>query len=188
MRNTSKMASALAAVALAFGMGSAQAALWNFTLSGEVVYADTPNDYNLASTSPVTVVGIFDDSVLTGGTGTISFATGNPYGNTFTVTAGDILFTPNEVFAGTPSLTLNSMTVNFISNGFSFYATDTDTATTFNSYFSAFDGEDTNFALMSGDWLSFSTTPVVVPVPAAVWLLGSGLLGLAGITRRKTTA
>ncbi len=28
----------------------------------------------------------------------------------------------------------------------------------------------------------------VVPVPAAVWLFGSGLLGLAGITRRKKAA
>ncbi len=27
--------------------------------------------------------------------------------------------------------------------------------------------------------------PVVVPVPAAVWLFGSGLLGLAGVARRK---
>jgi len=29
--------------------------------------------------------------------------------------------------------------------------------------------------------------PVVVPVPAAVWLFGSGLLGLVGIARRKAT-
>jgi hypothetical protein len=27
-----------------------------------------------------------------------------------------------------------------------------------------------------------------VPVPAAVWLFGSGLLGLVGIARRKQTA
>jgi hypothetical protein len=29
---------------------------------------------------------------------------------------------------------------------------------------------------------------VVVPVPAAVWLFGSGLLGLVGIARRKKKA
>ncbi|MEA2093731.1 MAG: VPLPA-CTERM sorting domain-containing protein [Pseudomonadota bacterium] len=29
---------------------------------------------------------------------------------------------------------------------------------------------------------------VVVPVPAAVWLFGSGLLGLVGMARRKKTA
>ena len=32
------------------------------------------------------------------------------------------------------------------------------------------------------------TVPTVVPVPAAVWLFGSGLLGLLGIARRKKTA
>lgn len=29
-------------------------------------------------------------------------------------------------------------------------------------------------------------TPPAVPVPAAAWLLGSGLLGLMGVARRKT--
>lgn len=32
------------------------------------------------------------------------------------------------------------------------------------------------------------TNPTVVPVPAAVWLLGSGLIGLVGIARRKKVA
>jgi hypothetical protein len=34
--------------------------------------------------------------------------------------------------------------------------------------------------------LTFATTPV--PLPAAVWLLGSGLLGLFGVSRRRNTA
>jgi len=29
------------------------------------------------------------------------------------------------------------------------------------------------------------TSPAVVPEPAAVWLFGSGLLGLVGVARRK---
>jgi hypothetical protein len=33
---------------------------------------------------------------------------------------------------------------------------------------------------------SFSLAPSAVPVPAAVWLFGSGLMGLFGATRRKT--
>jgi hypothetical protein len=33
-----------------------------------------------------------------------------------------------------------------------------------------------------------SPLETVVPVPAAVWLFGSGLLGLAGIARRKKKA
>jgi hypothetical protein len=33
-----------------------------------------------------------------------------------------------------------------------------------------------------------TTTPPTVPLPPAVWLLGSGLLGLAGVARRKAKA
>ncbi|MBZ0073032.1 MAG: VPLPA-CTERM sorting domain-containing protein [Gammaproteobacteria bacterium] len=32
------------------------------------------------------------------------------------------------------------------------------------------------------------TAPAVIPVPAAVWLLGSGLIGLVGVARRKKAA
>ena len=34
--------------------------------------------------------------------------------------------------------------------------------------------------------VSLSGTATLVPVPAALWLLGSGLLGLAGIARRRS--
>jgi hypothetical protein len=34
---------------------------------------------------------------------------------------------------------------------------------------------------------SFDAIPTVVPVPAAVWLFGSGLIGLVGLARRKTS-
>jgi hypothetical protein len=35
--------------------------------------------------------------------------------------------------------------------------------------------------------LNLTLTPTTVPVPAALWLLGSGLLGLVGISLRKKT-
>lgn len=42
------------------------------------------------------------------------------------------------------------------------------------------------FPLQQGNWL---VRPVsAVPIPASVWLFGSGLLGLIGISRRKKTA
>ncbi|TNG03677.1 MAG: VPLPA-CTERM sorting domain-containing protein [Gammaproteobacteria bacterium] len=40
----------------------------------------------------------------------------------------------------------------------------------------------------NGQAFSFSSSASVVPVPAAVWLFGSGLLGLVGIARRKKSA
>lgn len=40
----------------------------------------------------------------------------------------------------------------------------------------------------NGQAFSFSSSASVVPVPTAVWLFGSGLLGLVGIARRKKAA
>jgi len=39
-----------------------------------------------------------------------------------------------------------------------------------------------------GGDMSFSGTVSAVPVPAAVWLFGSGLLGLLGVARRRQSA
>lgn len=36
-------------------------------------------------------------------------------------------------------------------------------------------------------WLLIQDTPSAVPVPAAIWLMGSGLLGLIGFSRQKKT-
>lgn len=44
---------------------------------------------------------------------------------------------------------------------------------------------DTIFGTAGGDFGQYTNPAAVVPVPAAVWLFGSGLLGLVGIARRK---
>lgn len=48
-------------------------------------------------------------------------------------------------------------------------------------------GIQITFSLTAGDSASFTSNfdVVPVPVPAAVWLFGSGLLGLFGVSRRK---
>ena len=49
-------------------------------------------------------------------------------------------------------------------------------------YANAAFGPDSNARLYSGHYLVQTS---VVPIPAAVWLFGSGLIGLAGVARRK---
>jgi len=50
-------------------------------------------------------------------------------------------------------------------------------------------GADANcFADFSIDNVSINADVSAVPVPAAVWLFGSGLLGLVGVARRKASA
>ncbi len=46
-----------------------------------------------------------------------------------------------------------------------------------------FVGANTNIKLGS-----FSLVPAAVPVPTAIWLFGSGLIGLLGVNRRKTAS
>jgi hypothetical protein len=52
----------------------------------------------------------------------------------------------------------------------------------------AFSNHNANFDITDIHFDSFYQTPTEVPVPAAVWLFGSGLLGLVGIARRKKKA
>ena len=45
-----------------------------------------------------------------------------------------------------------------------------------------------SWTLASNGTLSYSVpAPAAVPLPAAVWLLGSGLIGMVGVARRKST-
>ena len=44
-----------------------------------------------------------------------------------------------------------------------------------------------DYASLNGTVAASNGTASAVPVPAAIWLFGSGLLGLVGIARRKTT-
>jgi hypothetical protein len=99
----------------------------------------------------------------------------------------------STVFPGTfsdASATINMLDdlgfVNILADS---YATDGNPATGMGDVIGSFvfvlqDGE---FNLISGFVDSFGSAEAV-PVPAAVWLFGSGLLGLIGIARRKQAA
>ncbi len=57
-----------------------------------------------------------------------------------------------------------------------------------DSYFSIYDYDsETEEVILQGSYQFSSLPPVTnIPIPAALWLFGSGLIGLVGIARRKT--
>lgn len=85
---------------------------------------------------------------------------------------------------------VNAYTIvtNFANLGTCSYVNDTIGGSPMSS--PAFQGYNGNFDVMSVHLDNYVATPQepVVPIPAAVWLFGSGLLGLVGIARRKKKA
>ncbi len=168
---------------LTFSMGSAQAALVNYVITGDVVAGDEDgslNAFGLTAGDTITALGIFDDSVLTAGSGSIDFSLGS--GNTMTINVGTETFTAsNDTGFGTgsgPSITLSSFELADL-DFLAFIGTNGAPAD-FNSSFTSFDDND----VMFGDWqTNVQISPV--PVPAAVWLFGSGILGLVAVARRR---
>lgn len=177
------------ATALLLAMPATQAATYNYTITGQVLAGNEfgdANAYNLQSGDTVTATGTFTANLGTIGseTGTVFF--GATSGNSMTISlygtnpnTTSYLYASNDDRSGSdtgPFLTFNSGNLT----DFDFLETG---APSFNSYSLVFD----DFGYLVGQWTNASLTvvPTVVPVPAAVWLFGSGLLGLAGIARSK---
>jgi hypothetical protein len=156
---------------IALGMASAQAALVNYTITGLVLVGDETygagsNVFNLTANEEITAFGVIDDSVFGAGTNNATFVGSN----TITIDVNGTLFT--EADDAGASLTF----VNGDLDDFSFIAG------TFNSNFMQFNDPVSNFFL--GQWNTAVVT-TVIPIPAAFWLFGSGLMGLIGIARKK---
>ena len=96
-------------------------------------------------------------------------------------TQGDLLVDIHRITGSQQSMSLNYVygenTLNEFSRLYSF--DDLGTGYVGNNY-----GNVTTFTTGEG----FAGQVSAVPVPAAAWLFGSGLLGLVGIARRKTRA
>ena len=151
--------------------GSAQATLVNFELTGTVDSVTTSNSSGLDVGSTITASGVFDDSVLTGvGLESISFADA---GNDMTITAGSVIYTDALESTGGASLWLFDNQLDSLD-----YSA---TAGDFSSFFFDFISN----GQFAGTWDAGTFTVTAVPVPAAVWLFGSGLLALVGLSRRK---
>jgi hypothetical protein len=79
-------------------------------------------------------------------------------------------------FNASDDLVYTIMGTGITADSFNFFATP---AGGFGPYLSVARFQDTGPLQEDSDWVG------AVPVPAAVWLFGSGLLGLVGIARRK---
>jgi hypothetical protein len=159
--------------------GTTQAALVNFTLNG-VVDGSSGSPYGLNIGDTVTASGVFDNSAISSSPYTVYFDQSHS-GNTLSISAGYLALnqTQDDAYAlgGSPRLEFNSLG-NLIGVSFN--------SQPFTSGALAFYVEDAELNGATGVWnaSSFSMTPV--PIPAAVWLLGSGLMGLVGVVRRRT--
>jgi hypothetical protein len=173
----------LATTLLLACVSTAQATLVNFTLTGSVTFDLTfggTNAFGLNDGDSVTATGSFDDSLIGGniisGSGTIDVSAIT----NLVITVGSQTFTDLDD-NGTGSLIIaNGAAIDGIgSAGFVYAGTNTNT----NVFTSLASDDFVGNSDVLGVWNSFAMT--AVPVPAAVWLFGSGLIGLAGVARRK---
>lgn len=169
-----KVYAAIAVGALLLGVGPAQAALVNFSFSGDVEYSTGYG--GLTADDWVIVTGTFNDDALVGGTGTIQF--GGATGNSLSIQAGTYSFT--EANDALTSASISLVAGDLAAFDYAAITGVNGAVANFDSFFLSFGagGE------LVGTWqTTVAITPV--PVPAAVWLMSSGLLGLAGFARRR---
>jgi hypothetical protein len=195
----------LAVLALALPL-TAFADSIDFTNSGGILAGST-SGLSLTSSALVAVNGLGGLGLVTGNNlGSVSFSTGAMKaggslqkggtfgaGGSFTITGNGSNGIPKgTIFSGTFSgpatwsmVLLANGTHNYTLTGVvggtlgkSFYTNGVTVQLTINTAHGFFNGRQTHIS--SGD-----TNIVVVPEPGSLSLLGTGLLGLAGIVRRK---
>jgi len=179
----------LTTILMLAGLGSAHAALVAFNLTGTVTYDDTLNGTNifgLSAGDPVTATGTFDDSLIGGdivsGSGSIAVSTITD----LVITVGSQVFTETDDNGSGQLDIVNGTALDGMGSAGFVYAGTNPHLFTSDAGTDSFTGsQDDSSTNIFGVWHTFTLTPV--PVPAAVWLFGSGLLGLAGVARRKKT-
>jgi len=170
-------------IVLLLGAGSAHAALVNFSLTG-YVDGSAGSPFGLDVGETITASGTFDDSTMGISPFTVYFDMAS--GNTLTIFAGSLTLNEtqddNYASGGSPRLEFNNMG-DLIS--FNYYWEDVGDFSSFDSGVLDWITNDAGFNFATGYWDANSFTMTPVPVPAAIWLFGTGLLALAGIARRK---
>ena len=187
-----KKSAMTAAVALGLGTGAAQAAQWNMT------YMDFPGSPNS------TVVGTADTGA---GTGTFTSGSTPFFGHAWTGTVSQGWETNGAQTWNFSTATGASATGSYSFNLSSgqvamgiLFDWNTSVGIPVLNIMNAdgsgvdIDGDGTLGTTMAsgpfaGSPVGFAGQPAaVVPVPAAVWLFGSGLIGLVGVARRRRKA
>lgn len=149
------------------------AALINGSLGVGGVYVATGSDLSNVSAISITDVG------ANFGTGDIAFTTGAGVGG---VSVSLTSFDPVSNFISIDGWNLDLATLNIDDRT----SSTLDLSGTGILSGSGFDPTNVTWTFSAQSLTSYSmTATTVVPVPAAAWLFGSGLIGLAGIARRK---
>jgi hypothetical protein len=151
-------------------INTAHAAMVQFTLEGEISYADQTNMFGLSAGDIVTAAGVYDDAPLGPGSVFIQFATAY---NNMDINIGNTLFTDAMDTIGGADLYFT----NGVFEGLDYEATDNSFDSWGYLFFTGYGIE--------GYWTQTSFHTTVIPVPAAVWLFASGLFLLGGMARRK---
>lgn len=153
----------------AFGLTAGQVVYFDFTINTALDAAGHPDSW-----SKDNFFATYDEGSLTG--------SGDNFGQTSLFPEGitSWLVVTNTLLVGINWDRLESSGQNFPINTWT-SATSIDLMG--NSYFS-----NNIIANLSMTYRDSTPPPAYVPLPAAIWLFGSGLLGLVGMTRRKNSA
>jgi len=146
-----------------------------------------------------TVNGTTAQLALRSGTNTTNWSSGltttvNIIDSNLATAANNSVFATSLAAGGLFDTSAASNIANWYSNGTATYQTGVGSSTTL--YGVAMGAGETSAIVLASlgtvsltsTGLTFTTGSTSVPLPAAVWLLGSGLLGLLGVGRRKTAA
>lgn len=167
-----------------FSATQSSAALVGFSVDGEITSATADNIFGLSIGESITAFGEYDDSTIAPGVVAVAFSSAT---NNMQITVGSTTYTDlMDTLGGADlyfldgafdGLDYKAMDGNFDSWG-TLGALDPN-----NNLLEDFTGSG-----IGGFWTesSFQVSPVSnVPLPAAVWLFGSGLVLLSGLARRR---